>query len=107
MCIRDRGRSAVLAVFNTAVFLGLGYAMDRRGTRGRALYGLLLGSALFAAATPLIADLGGGRLAAIATGLISQAGLWAQTHLVTGVLLDGLKGRRPTRRAAFAHAREG
>ena len=90
------GRFAVLAVFNAAVFLGIGFAMDRRGTRGLPLHALLLACAGFAAATPLIADAGGGRLAAIVAGTLSQAGLWAQTHLVTGALLDALRRRRPT-----------
>lgn len=101
------GRFAVLAVFNAAVFLGIGFAMDRRGTRGLPLHALLLACAGFAAATPLIADAGGGRLASIAAGTLAQAGLWAQTHLVTGALLDALRGRRPTMRAARWQAKEG
>ena len=108
----------MLAVFNVAIFFGIGFVMDRRTTRGLPLHALLLGCAVFAAATPLIADAGASsaplgssgalrRAAAIATAVLAQAGLWAQTHLVTGALLDAIRGRRPTRRAALWHAREG
>ena len=69
--------------------------MDRRsGTRGVPLHALLLACAGFAAATPLIADAGDSRVAAIVAGTLAQAGLWAQTHFVTGALLDALRGRR-------------
>jgi len=101
------GRSLVLAVFNAVVFLGIGFVMDRRITRGFPFYALLIASAGFGAATPLIAEAGVNRAAAIVAGMLAQAGLWAQTHLVTGALLDGLRGRRPTRRAALAHVKEG
>ena len=47
------------------------------------------------------------RLFAVACAALAQAGLWVQTHLVTGVLLDALRGRRPTRRAAYQHAGDG
>ena len=50
------GRTLVLAVFNAAVFFGIGFVMDRRFTRGLPLHALLLACAVFAAATPLIAD---------------------------------------------------
>ncbi|HEY8155758.1 MAG TPA: glycosyl transferase family 36 [Myxococcota bacterium] len=101
------GRSLVLAVFNATIFFGIGFVMDRRMTRGASLYALLLASAVFAAATPLIADAGAGRVAAILAALLAQAGLWAQTHLVTGALLGAIHGHRPTQRAALAHTREG
>ena len=101
------GRSVVLAVFNATLVVGIGFAMDRRSTRGLPLYALLLACAVFAAATPLIADCGVNRVAAIVAAMLAQAGLWAQTHLVTGALLDAIRGRRPTRRAALAHASEG
>ena len=112
------GRTLVLAVFNVCVFIGVGLVMDRRSTRGVALHALLLASAAFAAATPWIADaaaspvaLGVGgtawRIAAVAAAALAQAGLWVETHLVTGALLDAIRGRRPTRRAAYHHAGEG
>ena len=112
------GRTLVLAVFNAAVFLGLGRVMDGRSTRGFSLYALLFACAAFAAATPWIADAAahpvvsgwGGvpsRIAAVVAAALAQAGLWAETHLVTGALLDAIRGRRPTRQAADQHARGG
>ena len=112
------GRTLVLAVFNITVFLGIGLVKDGRVTRGLALHLLLLACAAYAAATPRIADaatspgtlaIGGvaWRLFAVAAAALAQAGLWTQTHLVTGALLDALRGRRPTRRAAYHHAGEG
>ena len=79
---------------------------------------LLLACAAYAAASPAIADLATnpGTLAiggvawrgfAVVGAALAQAGLWVQTHLVTGALLDALRGRRPTRRAAYHHAGEG
>ncbi len=112
------GRTCVLAVFNAAVFIGMGLVKDGRLTRGLALHALLLACAAYAAATPAIADAAtrpgtlavggvGWRLFAVVAAALAQAGLWVQTHLVTGALLDGLRGRRPTRRAAVHHAGEG
>ncbi len=112
------GCTFVLAVFNTALFLGIGLIGDGRTTRGLGLYGLLLACAALAAAAPWIADaasspaaLGIGktawRFAAIVAAALSQACLWAETYLVTGALLDAIWGRRPTRRAADQHARDG
>ena len=112
------GRTFVLAVFNAAVFIGIGLVKDGRLTRGFSLHVLLLACAAYAAASPAIADLAtnpgtlaigasrGERFAVVGAAL-AQAGLWVQTHLVTGALLDALRGRRPTRRAAYHHAGEG
>ena len=38
---------------------------------------------------------------------VALAGLWAQTFLLTGVALDAMRGRRPTREACVRHWREG
>jgi cyclic beta-1,2-glucan synthetase len=46
-------------------------------------------------------------LALIDAAAAAQAGLWAQVFLVTGVALDALKGRRPTRYAAGGHLTSG
>ena len=112
------GRTFVLAVFNAAVVTGVGLVRDGRLTRGAELHLLLLACAAYAAATPRVADAAtsaapfpAGSLAwrgfAVASAALAQAGLWVQTHLVTGVLLDALRGRRPTRRAAYQHAGDG
>ena len=43
----------------------------------------------------------------VATAVLAQGGLWGQTFLITGALLDALKGRRPTWQAAADHWRSG
>ncbi len=112
------GRALVIAVFNAGVYFGIGLVMDGRSTRGTRLHALLAACAVFAAATPWIADASASpvasgmgvvawRIAAVVAATLAQAGLWAETHLVTGALLDAIRGRRPTGRAAFQHAREG
>ena len=108
----------VLGLFGEFALLGLGLAMDQRWTRSGRLHGLLWGSALWAVLSPPIADLGSSPLAAslpgwqqlplvVASAALAQAGLWGQTFLITGALLDALKGRRPTWQAAADHWRSG
>ncbi|WP_448510484.1 GH36-type glycosyl hydrolase domain-containing protein [Immundisolibacter sp.] len=108
----------VLGLFGEFALLGLGLAMDQRWTRSGRLHGLLWGSALWAVLSPPIADLGSGAFAAglpgwqqlplvVASAALAQAGLWGQTFLITGALLDALKGRRPTWQAAADHWRSG
>ena len=112
------GRTLVIAGFNACVFFAIGLVMDGRSTRGPRLHALLAACAAFAAATPWIADAAASpvasgmgaavwRVSAVLAAALAQAGLWAETHLVTGALLDAIRGRRPTGRAAIRHAREG
>ena len=112
------GRTLVIAGFNVCVFFAIGLVMDGRSTRSPRLHALLAACAVFAAATPWIADAAASpvasgmgdaawRIAAVVAATLAQAGLWAETHLVTGALLDAIRGRRPTGRATIAHAREG
>jgi cyclic beta-1,2-glucan synthetase len=111
-------RVIVLATFNEVVVLGLGLALDRRLLRDPRMHGLLLASAAYAAVTPRIADLGTGNgvalapaawslLAVVAASVAAQSGLWAQTFLVTGTIMDALRGKRPTAERAAIHWREG
>ena len=108
------GRTMILFAFNEALMLGLGLLMDRRWTRSWRLHLLVLGSSALAAFTPVVADLGStetlSRWAVVArlgpmvlTGALAQAGLWAQVFFVTGMLLDTLRGRRPTWAAGYGH----
>jgi cyclic beta-1,2-glucan synthetase len=110
------GRTLVLALFDVALIIGIGRVMDGRVTRDGRFYALVAGSSLLAAFTPQIASLASalgsvpglvqiaGNVAAAAA---AQAGLWAQVFLVTGIALDALKGRRPTRYAAVGHLTSG
>jgi cyclic beta-1,2-glucan synthetase len=73
---------------------------------------------VFASATPDIAALGSGAavaslppligtLGAIAAAIVSQAGLWAQTYLITGLIMDALHSRHPDWYWAPEHFRSG
>ncbi len=108
------GRAAMLFLFNLIVFVGVGLLMDRRLTRDWRLYGLLLLCALHAALSPQLADMVSGsaisayplplQIFGVAAGTgLAQAGLWAETFLVTGILIDALHRRRPTYYAARIH----
>ncbi|MEK0084750.1 GH36-type glycosyl hydrolase domain-containing protein [Benzoatithermus flavus] len=112
------GRTILLLTLSEIMVVGIGWLMDRRWTRDLRVHGLLVASALFAALTPQLASLGASApLAALprllqiglvpATAAIALAGLWAQTFLSTGIVLDALRGRRPTFVAALDHWRGG
>ena len=112
------GRAVMLFLFNEIAIVGGGWLMDGRWTRSWRLRALLLASALATSLTPQIASFGSGAavaqlpqvlqvvlLPAIAAAAL--AGLWAQTFLLTGVMLDAMHGRRPTLAACVRHWREG
>lgn len=112
------GRAALLALVNLIAFVGMGLLMDGRWTRNWRLHGLLVLCAIHAAFSPLLADLVSGpaivlmpwplQTVAVALGTgLAQAGLWAETFLVTGMLIDALHRRRPTYYAAQRHWRGG
>jgi cyclic beta-1,2-glucan synthetase len=108
------GRAMILLAFNEAVLLGLGLLMDRRWTPWWRIHGLVLASSTLAAFTPFVADVGSteavfhfpvvARIGSmVLTEALAQAGLWAQVFFVTGMMLDALRGRRPTWRASYGH----
>ena len=108
------GRTAVLLLFTEVLLVGVGFVMDRRWAEGMAAAPACSSAASLAAASPPIADLGStgagwlvppdppSPLAALAF-----AGLWGQTFLVTGVLLDAFRNRRPSWRLSARHWRSG
>ena len=112
------GRVVVLAGFNVAVAMVLNALCIGRILREPRTLALLTGSAVLAGLSPLAADLGAspaaaalpaglGVLAAVVCVALAQAGLWSQTFLMTGLLMDALKGRRPTGYWGSRHFREG
>ncbi|MEQ1890360.1 MAG: glycosyl transferase family 36, partial [Alphaproteobacteria bacterium] len=112
------GRTIFLAMFNAITFAGLGVLMDHRWTRDWLLHGLLFVTAAHAACSPMLADWVSGQTIAtlplplqmigVAAGSgIAQAGLWAETFLITGMLIDALHQRRPAFYAARIHWRRG
>ena len=107
------GRTAVLLLFTEVLLVGIGFVMDRRWLKEVRLHALIVVSAVLAAATPQIADFGStgiGPLArpmAIAAVALAFAGLWGQVFLVTGVLLDAFRSRRPSWRLSARHWQAG
>ncbi|HEX4975908.1 MAG TPA: hypothetical protein VFV48_08500, partial [Pseudomonadales bacterium] len=112
------GRALLLFSFNLLAFLGIGLLMDGRWIRNVRLYFLLLACAVLAAFSPYLANLVSGpvivrlpwflQVLAVSVGSgLAQAGLWAETFLVTGMLIDALRRRRPTYYAAERHGRMG
>lgn len=112
------GRTSLLIVFNELVLLGTGWLMDRRLSWRWPLHALIVAASLLVAASTWLADLANHpalatwpdvlhALVAIALAAASQCGLWAETFLVTGILLDAIRGQRPTARASLAHWQAG
>jgi len=112
------GRVLVLAGFNIFTALALNALCIGGLLREPKTYVLLAGSAVLAGLSPLAADLGSTEtaaslplglsfLASIASVAVAQAGLWSQTFLMTGLLMDALKGRRPAGYWGAHHFLEG
>ena len=112
------GRIVLLFLFNELTIVGGGWLIDGHWTRSWRLRALLLLSAVCASLTPQIASFGSGPLVAELPRLLlvvllplvaaaAMAGLWAQTFLLTGLMLDAIRGRRPAVEASVRHWREG
>lgn len=106
------GRTTVLIVFVEALIIALRGLVAHRLPRDRRMHVLLIGSAVHAALTPVIADitqhtaaLGGAVqfVLGIATAALAQSGLWALTFVVTGLAIDALRNRPPTYTVAYRH----
>ncbi|HKY92601.1 MAG TPA: hypothetical protein VJM11_16250, partial [Nevskiaceae bacterium] len=107
-----------LTVFNELVLVAVGGLIDRRVPRALRLHALMVGCAVLVAASGAIADFAAHPawrtlpplVHALASPLLSaasQCGLWAETFLVTGILLDALLRKRPTWVSCVTHARGG
>jgi cyclic beta-1,2-glucan synthetase len=108
------GRVFVLFSFNEAVALGLGLATRGVLTRSFRAHTSMLAVAVAAVVAPWVAAMGSGatvaaapaipRFAAILlTTMISQAGLWAEAYLVTGLIMDAIHGQAPSGGSASGH----
>jgi cyclic beta-1,2-glucan synthetase len=101
------GRAAVLFCFNELAANGLGLATKRTALRGLTGHLALLAAALSAVAAPWVAAAGSGPVvasgpaalrpvAAVLATVLSQAALWAEAYLLTGMVMDALRGQPPT-----------
>jgi cyclic beta-1,2-glucan synthetase len=112
------GRFLIVYLFNEAVANAIALAAGGRGVKTARAHGLTALVSAAVVAAPWVADLGssaaaaalpaGGRAAfALVTAALSQAGLWAEVYLVTGMILDGIHGFAPTAESMGRHAATG
>jgi len=112
------GRAIVLVAFNEGAAIMLFLSLAGRILTQKRMHALLVIAALYAAFTPRMADWGSGSaagalhpaagvLVSVIASVLSQAGLWAQTFLITGIIMDGLHGRRPVWYWGRGHFYEG
>lgn len=112
------GRVVVLTGFNEAVAGLVSLFIAGRFIRAGRVHALLIASASWCGLSPVFANWGSlsdvallpliPRIASVlAATMASQAGLWGQVYLLTGVVLDGLHGRKPTWYWGVDHFRAG
>ena len=108
------GRVFVLFCFNEAAAQGLGLATKGSLLKSARAHASMLAVAIAAVAAFPIATLGSGAtvaawpivqrlVATVLTTILSQAGLWAEAYLVTGMLMDAIHGQAPSGDSAFSH----
>jgi len=108
------GRVFVLFCFNQAVALGLGLTTAGSLLKSPRAHASMLAVAIAAVAAFPIAAFGSGAavaawpmaqrlFAVVLTTVLSQAGLWAEAYLVTGMLLDAIHGQAPSGDTVFKH----
>lgn len=112
-------RMAILLVLNEILVCGLFWLLRGRLLGSPAVHALLLLCALFAGLSPPLADLGAMAVSlwhpppatAIGLSLLAAAlaclGLWAETYVLTGFVLDALHQRSPSRYWGWEHLRQG
>ena len=102
------GRVLVVFCFNEAVAQGLGLATKGILLKSLRAHALMLVVAVAAVLGFPIAAIGSGTtvaswpmavqpLAVVATTALSQAGLWAEAYLITGMIMDAIHGQAPSR----------
>ena len=90
----------------------------RRPVRGWKVHGWLALPAVAVVLAPLVADMGSGTTVAawpvpirssvaVLCTMLSQAALWAEAFLLTGLLLDGMHGRVPDRNVVVGNCKSG
>ncbi len=108
------GRVFVIFCFNEAVANGLGLATKGRPLKSLGAHLAMTTVAGGVVAAPWIAGFGSGEtvaawsavprlLATVVTTIFSQAGLWAQAYLITGMAMDAIHGHEPSRASVTLH----
>lgn len=110
-------RLGLVFLFNMLLAEGLGWVSGKT-SRSSAGFLAMLAAAAAVAAGPWIASLGSGASVAglmpdlrlpivVLSTIFSQAGLWAEAYLCTGLAIDALNGRPPTGASMRAHPWQG
>lgn len=108
------GRLLLVFVFNELVINALALLAKGRGVRAWRAHGVNLFVSLAVVVSPSLADYGstaamaamsplGGALAATLSAMISQAGLWMEVYMLTGLMLDGAYGYAPSQESVTRH----
>lgn len=110
----------VIALFLVNEFVANAFALitRRRGLKGLAVHGWLAVPAFAVVAAPLAADFGScsivagwpvllRSITAVACTSVSQAALWAEAFLLTGIMLTGMRGTIPNRDIVVGNSKSG
>jgi cyclic beta-1,2-glucan synthetase len=108
------GRLGLVFLFNELVINALALIAKGRGVRAWRAHGVNLFVSLAVVLSPSLADHGstaavasmsplGGALAATLSAMISQAGLWMEVYMLTGLMLDGAFGYAPSQESVTRH----
>ncbi len=112
------GRVVVILCFNEAVANGLSLATKRAPLKSQRAHVSLVVVAIAAVSGPWVASLGSGAtvaswpagmrlFATVVTTVLSQAGLWAEAYLITGLAMDAIHGQAPSRDSCVMHPLRG
>ena len=112
------GRVLMLFMVNVFVANALALITRRRFVKGAAVHAWLLVPAVATMAAPFAADLGSGAMVAawpaivrsvvaVFCTMLSQAALWAEAFMLTGIMLDGMRGKAPDSNVVVGNARSG
>ena len=112
------GRVLLVVAFNEAIAQGISRLTKGAWLRSLRAHMCLVAAAVAVVAAPQIAALGAGvtvagwsttprLLAMLAATLLSQAGLWGEVYLITGLVMDGIHGQAPSQASALAHPWQG
>jgi cyclic beta-1,2-glucan synthetase len=112
------GRGLLLFLFNVVLTQAFALITSRRPLTSVNAHLCLLLTAAAPIVAPDVADLGSGNFAAGLPGalkpvvavlatLLSQGALWAEVFMVTGMIMDGMRGRTPAPATMKEHAVSG
>ncbi len=112
------GWALALFLVNEVVAQFIAWLNRRSAVRSWAVHGWLALPAIAVVLAPLVADFGSGALVAaqpvlvravvaVVCTMVSQAALWAEVFMLTGLILDGLRGGMPDRNMVVGNSKSG